>query len=269
MSGREEFDMDIGYITDCGNVRAENQDRLLVLERRGDSEEITLCAVADGMGGTENGSLASALTVRRLHVWWQEELPGLLANQAIHAYASQSLELLIQECNREILRQAESFGISTGTTLSLMFAYKGQALVKHVGDSRIYLERNGQWIQITKDHTWEQQEIDRGVDPRTDAGYESKKGALVNALGACENCWVDTQVLQMAEGDRYLICSDGFYRYIDPQQQMQDCTRAQELLEEMAGKIRNTPAVDNFTAVLAINEALKRSLHETRTIRLF
>lgn len=245
--------MDIGYITDYGNVRTENQDRLLVLEKREDFGEVTLCVVADGMGGTMDGSFASDLTVRRIQTWWQEELPEFLSQQAVHGYVSQSLDILIYECNQEILRKSVERRVSTGTTLSLLFACREQALLKHIGDSRIYLERNGEWTQITRDHTWEQQELDLGVDPKADADYMRKKGALTNALGARENCWVDTQVLQMAQGDRYLLCSDGFYWYIDPEQQMQERGRAQLLLEEKAEQIRRTPAVDNFTAVLAVN----------------
>lgn len=245
--------MDIGYITDFGKVRTENQDRYLVLEKRESSGDTVLCVVADGMGGMGDGSLASELIVRRLQIWWQEELPELLAQQAVHGYVSQSLDVLIQESNREIRYQASLLGISTGTTLSLLFACRGQAIVKHVGDSRVYLERNGEWLQITKDHTWAQQQLDQGLDPRADANYERKKEALVNALGACESCSVDTLALQMSNSDRYLLCSDGFYRYIDPQQQLQARGRAQKILDEKAKEIRKTPAIDNFTAILAVN----------------
>lgn len=260
--------MEIGYITDCGNVRTENQDRLLVLERRMPAGEATLCAVADGMGGTGDGSLASDLVVQRLRVWWQEELERVLEQKAVLMYVSRSLDLLIRDCNEEILRQSHRCCVSTGTTLSLLFAYGGQALVKHVGDSRIYLERSGQWTQLTKDHTWEQQELDRGVDPKADVSYQQKKGALTNALGACEECRVDTQVLQTVQGDRYLLCSDGFYRYIDPENQMKEGGSAQAVLEKKAGQIRATAAADNFTAVLAVNGNGEASRFSVRTVRL-
>lgn len=246
--------MNIECITDCGKVRRENQDRCLVLERSFGSEPAVLCVVADGMGGTGDGGLASDYVVRRLQRWWEQELPALLERQPVYAYVSRSLDELLTGCSREILRQSRQLQVSTGTTCSLFFSCGKQALIKHIGDSRIYLKRDGEWMQLTRDHTWEQQEISAGRDPKEDAHYARKKGALVNAMGAADTCSIDTQMLQLAEGDCYLLCSDGFYRYIPLSDGMCDMTgAAQEILERMADVIRTTPAADNFTAILAIN----------------
>ncbi len=246
--------MNIGLITDCGKVRRENQDRCLALERTFGSESVVLCVVADGMGGTGDGGMASDYVVRRLQGWWEQELPGLLERQPMYAYLSQSLDELLDRCSREIFRHSRQVRISTGTTCSLLFACRGQALIKHVGDSRIYLKRDGEWLLLTRDHTWEQQELSEGRDPRADADYARKKGALVNAMGAVETCGIDTQMLQLAAGDCFLVCSDGFYRYLSLTEDMcQVGEEAQQVLEGMAEAIRTTPAADNFTAVLAIN----------------
>lgn len=244
--------MNIGYITDCGKVRRENQDRYLVLERRFDGESMVLCVVADGMGGTGDGGLASDHVVRQLQRWWEQELPVLLGRQPLFAYVSRSLDELLAACSREILYQSRQRQVSTGTTCSLFFACGGQALIKHVGDSRIYLGRDGEWMQLTSDHTWEQQQLSAGRDPKEDADYARKRGALVNAMGVVDTCRVDTQVLQLAEGDAYLLCSDGFYRYLSLSDGMCNVRgSAQDCLERMADIIRTTPAADNFTAVLA------------------
>ncbi len=260
--------MKIGYITGYGNVRTENQDRFLALLRWKDGVMLSLCAVADGMGGTQDGGLASELTVNRLKSWWEEELPQLLTGDAVQGMVSQSLDLVIQECHRIVWSRACERGVSSGTTLSLLFFYGGQILVKHIGDSRIYYERNGQWAQLTQDHTWEQQELERGADPTMDPGYLRKKGALVNALGACESCRIDTRILQMAEGDRYLVCSDGFYRYLDPGSRMREDGDPQKLLEEKEREILLTPATDNYTAILAVNDGQRAGKGAVNTLRL-
>lgn len=250
--------MDIGYITDIGNVRTENQDRLSVFMKKRMDGDVVMCAVADGMGGTGDGSIASETTVQHLQRWWGEEMPSLLAQQHVYAVASDALDELLRNCNEVINEYAGQRQISTGTTLSLLFAFRGQMVIKHVGDTRIYLARGHEWIQLTRDHTWEQQEYQRGNDPHEDKDYEKKKNALINALGAGQECTIDTQMMQMSPDDKYLICSDGFYRYFDLFGGMLlEDGRAQLMLEKAAGEIRHTRAVDNFTAVLLVNKAME------------
>ncbi len=262
--------MDIGYITDRGNVRKDNQDRYLVMEEQTGKGDILLCVVADGMGGTGDGSMASAFVVKRMQQWWESELPKLLSKEPVYVHLSRSLDQCILACNREIFRQARQCHISTGTTCSVLMAVRKQVLIKHLGDSRIYLGRYGEWTQLTQDHTWEQQEKAAGRNPLEDSGYKQKKGALVNALGTLEICRIDTQMLQMAERDCFLLCSDGFYRYMTDLEAGKDSLGrvtlwgmpvgicpAQRILNQEADRIKKTRADDNFTAVLAVNGGKK------------
>lgn len=243
--------MEIGFITNIGKVRAENQDRFLILKKIVETEEMLLCMVADGMGGTGNGGFASQTIKEQIQNWWKRTLPELLKKPEIHAYVSRSLNQNILQWNHMIYQQSKKLSISTGTTLSLLFAYQNQAVLKQIGDSRIYLERNGEWIQLTKDQTWEQQEIAKGKNPLLDKDFYKKKGALTNALGTAKSCQIVTQMMQMVYQDRYLLCSDGFYRYIDPEVDLKESDqKAQTVLEYMAEKIQNTSASDNFTAIL-------------------
>lgn len=98
--------MDIGYITDRGNVRKENQDRFLALCRRESGNEIVLCAVADGMGGTEKGSLASDYVTEQLYAWWQTELPCILRQKEVFVSISAGLENLLLSSNEQINTKA-------------------------------------------------------------------------------------------------------------------------------------------------------------------
>lgn len=247
--------MDIGHITDIGNVRKENQDRFLALYRQEDGKEAFLCAVADGMGGTERGSLASEHVIGRLREWWMREFPCRLKERDVFVSLSADLDRLLQSCGSQIYRLAGTEHISTGTTLSLLCAYGGWGIVKHIGDSRIYMKRGRKWSQLTRDHTWEQYEMDRGRRPEEDAGYQRNRGKLVNAMGVGDSCYIETKIVQMAPEDRYLLCSDGIYRYLDPLYDMEelerDCQDAQTLLDRISARILRTDAMDNFTAVLA------------------
>ena len=246
--------MDIGCVTDIGNVRIENQDRFLVLLKTVPEGDVLLCAGADGMGGTGSGTVASNTVIHRLQDWCEAKMSVLLKEERVYTHISSSLDRLIEECNNDINEQARQMQISTGTTLSLLFAFKNQIIIKHIGDSRIYLNRENEWMQLTMDHTWEQFEYQRGNDPHNDPEYAKKKNALINALGSGGDCKTDTQILQVGENDRYLLCSDGFYRYLDPEKDMQIIDEeAQSYLNKMAEKIRQTEAKDNFTAVLVIN----------------
>lgn len=246
--------MDIGYITDRGNVRKENQDRFLALCRRENGNEVVLCAVADGMGGTEKGSLASDYVTEQLHTWWQIELPCILRQKEVFADISVSLEKLLLSSNEQINMEARREKVSTGTTISLLCAYKGWMVVKHVGDSRIYMKRQGMWSQLTRDHTWDQCELEQGRDPEADQDYTRKRGKLINAMGVGTTCRIDTQMVQMMIGDRYLLCTDGIYRYVDPVYDMEGLEMHSDVsqfqLDQLAERIRRTAATDNFTAVL-------------------
>jgi protein phosphatase len=246
--------MDIGYITNIGKVRAENQDRFLILLKSIGGNDVVLCAVADGMGGTQSGSLASNTVMQSLHMWWENEMPILLSQELVYVRLSKSLDQVISQCNYGINELAKKRNISTGTTLTMIFVYMQQIIIKHVGDTRIYLNRNNEWILLTKDHTWEQQEYDKGVEPQKDPQYIMKKSALTNALGAGINCVIDTQILQRSKGDKYLLCSDGFYRYIDIESEPSTIPEnAQDFLVKMENRIFQTDARDNYTAVLLMD----------------
>lgn len=245
--------MDIGYISNCGNVRNENQDRFLAVKKVIDDKEVILCMVADGMGGCNHGEFASSKISKKIAEWWNTELVGFLNEELVYSYISQSLDNLILKSNEDINLYAKTKNISTGTTLSLLVGYGNQAILKHIGDSRIYLKRNNEWLQLTQDHTWEQSEKDKGNNPFKDVDFKRKRGSLTNALGAGRKCKIDTQMMQMVKGDFYLICSDGFYRYANLTDIDFTYKKSQEILLEFSKEISKTRADDNFTAILINN----------------
>lgn len=182
-------------ITDAGKVRQNNEDSLLVGEGTDDS----LFAVADGVGGSEAGEVASGITVEALKTL-DSETPF---NQ------------VVQEANRSILAAAQEdeklSGMGT-TVVAIRFTGsrdEPSAEVAHVGDSRAYLSRGGTVEPLTEDHSLVAELVRSGDLTRAQAAEHPQKNLITRALGADEDIEVDTMILPVEAGDRFLLCSDG------------------------------------------------------------
>lgn len=245
--------MKIGCITNQGNVRKDNQDSLLVRVGKYGKEDILLCMVADGMGGTQNGCLASEWLTKRANNWWNTELAELLEENDCLFQIANSLEKLIYDCSGEIIYLAAQQGVSTGSTVSMLFMLGKKCLVNHVGDSRIYLLRNDYCHQITQDHTWLQSQLDLGNNPYLDPDYARKKGAITNAVGVDDELFVDKMSMKAESKDVFLLCSDGFYNFGNVESELAQISRRenpQTVLEKWERQILTTKAKDNLSAIL-------------------
>ena len=181
--------------TDAGKVRANNEDALLV----GEGRDETLFVVADGIGGFEAGEVASRIAVDVL----KELAPGA------------SFEAAISEANRRILaagRGDERLSGMGTTVVAVRFGGTRDepvAQVAHVGDSRAYLLRGGSLRPVTEDHSLVAELVRSGDLTRDQAAEHPQKNLITRALGADEEVEVDTSVLPVEAGDRFLLCSDG------------------------------------------------------------
>jgi protein phosphatase len=139
--------------TDVGLIRAKNEDSAFAGDR--------LILVADGMGGMPAGEFASDIVVRRM-----SELDGYEGEKPIDA-----LVTAVEEANDEIATAAEADPerLGMGTTVTAMLAFEDQIALVHVGDSRAYLLRDGELVQVTADDTYVQMLVDRGELTRTEA----------------------------------------------------------------------------------------------------
>ena len=181
--------------TDAGKVRANNEDALLV----GEGRDETLFVVADGIGGFEAGEVASRIAVDVL----RELEPGA------------SFEAAIREANRRILavgRGDERLSGMGTTIVATRFGGTREepvAEIAHVGDSRAYLLRGGSLRPLTEDHSLVAELVRSGDLTRDQAAEHPQKNLITRALGAEEEVEVDTVVLPVEAGDRFLLCSDG------------------------------------------------------------
>ena len=197
------------FRTDVGKVRANNQDAPIV------SEKLRLYGVADGMGGHKGGEVASTSARDDL----LRELEGKTPSVA-------ALSGAIEEVNRQIYHQQEHDDALTGmgTTLSVLWMSDNFVYIGHVGDSRVYLLRDGEFKQMTLDHSLVEQLVREGVLTEEEAQNNSMRNIITRAIGTDESVEVDVVVEERRKGDLWLACSDGLHGLVDDRQ-MRDALR--------------------------------------------
>jgi len=183
-------------VSNVGKIRANNQDSGYAGH--------TLFVVADGMGGHAGGDVASAIATKRI----------MEADKAYHS--AQDAEFALQaaliaansQLAETVFEHAELTGM--GTTVSALVVLHDQVAIAHIGDSRIYLFRDGELSQITTDHTFVQRLVDSGRITEAEAMVHPRRSVLMRVLGDVESSpEIDTSILATRAGDRWLICSDG------------------------------------------------------------
>ena len=197
------------FRTDVGKVRANNQDAPIV------SEKLRLYGVADGMGGHKGGEVASTSARDDL----LRELEGKTPSVA-------TLSSAIEEVNRQIYHQQEHDDALTGmgTTLSVLWMSDNFVYIGHVGDSRVYLLRDGEFKQMTLDHSLVEQLVREGVLTEEEAQNHPMRNIITRAIGTDESVEVDVVVVERRKGDLWLACSDGLHGLVDDRQ-MRDALR--------------------------------------------
>ncbi len=208
--------------TDVGKKREVNEDNFLV------DKKLSLFVVADGMGGHASGEVASHLAVNELR-------NSIDANKdVIERYnrgdeAVRPHELLtvmehgVQTAGQVIYQRGvkEPDKRGMGTTTSALLIAGDRGFIAHVGDSRIYMVRAGQVVQLTEDHSLINELIRRGRITREnldDSPYKAYKNAVTRAVGVYETVQSDTIDFEILPGDKFLICSDGLHAYLTEEQ---------------------------------------------------
>jgi protein phosphatase len=204
-------DMSFAVASDPGLRREENEDAYCA---RGD---LGLYMVADGMGGHAAGEVASKLAVEvvenfindtrdaDINTTWPfpyDTSLSLDGNRLKAAFRLANRRLATAMENDETLR-----GMAT-TAAALLVGHKRPA-VAHVGDSRVYLFRDGRLRQVTQDHSWVSEQVRAGVLSETDARRHPWRNVVTRALAGGDDPEVEVTEIEVRAGDRLLICSDG------------------------------------------------------------
>lgn len=237
--------MQIFSKTDRGRVRTDNQDAYFAGKITDDSVFAVVC---DGMGGANAGNVASELAVRHISEYvirsYRDGMDMTDTEKTLkNAIVSANISLYDKAVNN-----AELAGM--GTTAVAAFVKDGTAVIAHVGDSRIYLV-NGEIKQLTRDHSVVQSLIESGKITPEDAKVHPRKNVITRALGAEEDVAVDSDCLNLLNGDTLLLCSDGLTNFLDDKDiltvfQNNDISAVAERLVEEANK---NGGGDNITVV--------------------
>jgi PPM family protein phosphatase len=254
--------------TDVGKIREHNEDNYLV------DRKLRLYVVCDGMGGHAAGEVASAVAVRTLSEEIrkaQDLLDDYVAGSTGASKVSKRdivnmLGFAVNCASRKIHTEAASDEKKRGmgTTLVAVLFVGRQAFIVHVGDSRIYLLRNTKLEQLTEDHNVYNEFIKNKKLDLGSAANLAPKEAITRAVGVYEHCEPETLVIDVAPGDRFLLCTDGLSGYFEaPEGSMDEL--AQKLVQSdpdsVVGDLVTTAngrgGKDNITAVLVSVGALE------------
>jgi PPM family protein phosphatase len=205
--------------TDVGKKRETNEDNFLV------DKKLSLFVVADGMGGHASGEVASQLAVHEFRnaVDAGRDPVERFAKADAAVRPQEVLTLLenaVQTAGQMIYQkgQAEPEKRGMGTTCSALLIAGDRGFIAHVGDSRIYMLRAGQVVQLTEDHSLVNELIRRGRVTKESfetSQYKAYKNAVTRAVGVYETVQGDTIDFEILPGDQFLLCSDGLHAYLD------------------------------------------------------
>jgi len=197
--------------TDVGQVRDHNEDYV------SSDDKIGLAVLADGMGGLNAGEVASSMTVHLL----MDELRAYAEGESVIEHGlteSVGLPLKVQIVKKAIEKANSSvFHVSQtqphcegmGTTIVVSMFYDNKVTIGHIGDSRVYRFRDSKLEQVTKDHSFVQELIDKGLYTKEEARASSKKNVVTRALGVAPQVEPEVHEYKVKPGDVFLMCSDG------------------------------------------------------------
>ncbi|MBE0625090.1 MAG: Stp1/IreP family PP2C-type Ser/Thr phosphatase [Burkholderiales bacterium] len=201
--------LEIASHTDPGMVRSNNEDSIASIPENG------LVVLADGMGGYNAGEVASGMATTvlttELRQRLQEHAPHEVDPQTGGKAAVKMLQQQIAKANASIYQASQSQPqyAGMGTTLVVALFYDNKVMAAHIGDSRLYRMRGGEFVQLSKDHSLLQEQIDAGMLTKEQAKGSSNKNLVTRAVGIDPAVEAEIHEYDTRPGDIYLLCSDG------------------------------------------------------------
>ncbi|KDE24643.1 protein phosphatase [Bacillus subtilis] len=234
--------------TDTGKIRQHNEDDAGIFKGK---DEFILAVVADGMGGHLAGDVASKMAVKAMGEKWNEA-------ETIPTAPSECEKWLIQQIlsvNSKIYDHAQAHEECQGMGTTIVCAlFTGKTVsVAHIGDSRCYLLQDGDFVQVTEDHSLVNELVRTGEISREDAEHHPRKNVLTKALGTDQSVSIDTRSFDIEPGDKLLLCSDGLTNKVEGTELkdiLQSDSAPQEKVNLLVDKANQNGGEDNITAVL-------------------
>jgi len=230
-------------LTDVGRVRSSNEDSVFA------NTESGVFIVADGMGGHAAGEVASAIASQTIGA------SACTACGSIDAMGEQLVAAFLA-AGDEITRQVEADPTRSGmgtTCTVLMLQADGHFLIGHIGDSRAYLLRSDVFRRVTRDHSWVQEQVDRGLIKPEQAMGHPHSNIITRALGTDPVPTPDLYSGPLQEGDTFLLASDGLTDMITDQkiaEILASTNTCQDAVEALVAAANNSGGSDNITVLL-------------------
>ncbi len=244
--------------TDVGQVRDHNEDYISCVEQLG------IAVLADGMGGLNAGEVASSMSVNLMIdelVKWRDgdsdvelELPDDTEDLP---QVARIVKFLIEKTNSAVFHvsQTQPQCRGMGTTIIASVFHDNKVIIGHIGDSRVYRYRDGKLEQVTKDHSFVQELIDKGVYTKEEARESNRKNVVTRALGVGPTVEAEVHEHKTRTGDIYLMCSDGLSDLVADADIETTFKELGNNLSEVAGHLVNVANAsggkDNISIVLA------------------
>ena len=207
--------LEIASCTDPGMVRSHNEDSIASDPANG------LVVLADGMGGYNAGEVASGMATTVITTEIQQLLgkvqPYQIDEETKAPVAGRMIREQVLKANTSIYQAAQSQPqyAGMGTTLVVCLFYDDKMTVGHLGDSRLYMLRDGKFSQVTRDHSLLQEQIDSGIITADQAKHAQHKNLVTKALGIDPTVEPEVREYATRPGDIYLLCSDGLCDMVD------------------------------------------------------
>jgi protein phosphatase len=241
--------MEVGFATDRGLKREQNEDSILV------DTELRLFIVADGMGGHEAGELASSIAV--------EEIANHIRKHLCRSIVSSVVAEAIAQANAEIIRigAALNDGAEMGSTVVLGLIRENRCIISHVGDSRGYLITDCAITQLTHDHSFVADSLRDGTITPEEARVHPSRHGLYSALGIDDDVEFETSEWPWNDDSILLLCSDGLTEILTDHQIaaiVNGAASPQDACDRLVQEANEMGGTDNISVII-VREKEQRS----------
>lgn len=239
------MELTVAARSDVGMIRSGNEDAFFAHATR----ERGVFIVADGMGGHAAGEVASEMAVQIV----SRELQELndVYGEAARLRVAESLRIANRAIYDRTIQESDKQGM--GTTASVLVISGARYLIGQVGDSRVYLLRDGALRQLTKDHSYVQEQVDAGFLTPEQARYHPYSNVITRCVGASDVVEPDTYSGELRPGDVFLVASDGLTGMVDDrrlQQLLLSRASAGRVVDALIAEANYRGGLDNITAIV-------------------
>ena len=244
------------FCSDIGSKRKTNQDSLALLKAETAYGDILLAVMCDGMGGHSEGELASKFCVTEMADWFRNAFPDILYAGVGPAALKNDWKHLLEDVNLLLFRYGEKYHSQLGSTMTACLFWGSQYFCVHVGDSRMY-EISDEVLQVTRDHSWVEQEIAKGNLTREEAEHDRRRNILLECMGITDSVLMDFYTGEIIPDTVYLLCTDGFWHCQKPGEMKQLCRgetihsnkELQDILENLVDMALDRGEKDNISVI--------------------